>query len=189
MYLHVCISSCDVTKGAGCILLFLCFRHLGLYFVFDYRVHVHTQHVKCLRVQQSLYTSRRMRKPAICICENKGADQLRGKRETAQRLCSRYTDSTIPLLLKSEISSFQPASVTVHAGLRRTWSETKLFVFSRTGSYILLMQFPSYTCCLTNCCVSFAVRLIFEPLHEKTNNVHRRKQSRRSAVQASSLLL
>ena len=46
-----------------------------------------------------------MRKPAFCICENKDADQLRGKREADQRLCFRYTDSTIPLLPKSEISS------------------------------------------------------------------------------------
>ena len=36
-----------------------------------------------------------MRKPAFCICENKDADQ---------RLCFRYTDCTIPLLPKSEIS-------------------------------------------------------------------------------------
>ena len=45
-----------------------------------------------------------MRKPTICICENKDADQLRGNREADQRLCFRYTDSTIPLLAKSEIS-------------------------------------------------------------------------------------
>ena len=34
-----------------------------------------------------------MRKPAICICENKDADQLRGNREADQRLCFRYIDS------------------------------------------------------------------------------------------------
>ena len=39
-----------------------------------------------------------MRKPDFCICENKDADQLRGNREADQRLCFRYTDSTIPLL-------------------------------------------------------------------------------------------
>ena len=38
-----------------------------------------------------------MRKPAFCICENKGADQLRGNREADQHLCFRYTDSTISL--------------------------------------------------------------------------------------------
>ena len=43
-----------------------------------------------------------MRKSALCICENKDADQLRGNREADQRLCFRYTDSTIPLLPKSK---------------------------------------------------------------------------------------
>ena len=48
--------------------------------------------------------SRLMGKPTICIGENKDADQL--NREADQRLCFRYLDSTIPLLLKSEISNF-----------------------------------------------------------------------------------
>ena len=47
-----------------------------------------------------------MGKPTICKGENKGADQLRGNREADQRLCFRCSDSTIPLLLKPEISSF-----------------------------------------------------------------------------------
>ena len=46
-----------------------------------------------------------VRKPAFCICENKDVDQLRGFREADQRLCFRYTDSTISLLAESEISS------------------------------------------------------------------------------------
>ena len=65
-----------------------------------------------------------VRKPAFCICENKDADQLRGNREADQRLCIRYTDSKIPLLSKSEISSFYPSSVAVLPGLYRTWSKT-----------------------------------------------------------------
>ena len=65
-----------------------------------------------------------MRKPAFCICENKGADQLRGNREADQRLCFRYTDSTISLLSKSEISNLQPSSVAVMLDLCGTWSET-----------------------------------------------------------------
>ena len=64
-----------------------------------------------------------MRRPDFCICENKDADQLRGNREADQRLCFRYIDSTIPLLPKSEISSFQLSSVAVQPGLCRTWSE------------------------------------------------------------------
>ena len=43
--------------------------------------------------------------PAFCICENKDADQLRSNCAADQRLCFRYTDSTIPLLPKSEIPS------------------------------------------------------------------------------------
>ena len=71
-----------------------------------------------------IYLSLVVRKPALCICENKDADQLRGNREADQRLCFRYTDSAIPLLSKSEISSLYPSSVAVQPGLCRTWSET-----------------------------------------------------------------
>ena len=65
-----------------------------------------------------------MRKPDICICENKDADQLPGNREADQRLCFRHADSAIPLLPKSEISSLYPSSVAVQSGLCGTWSET-----------------------------------------------------------------
>ena len=47
----------------------------------------------------------RREKIGFCMCENKDADQLRGNREADQRLCFRYTDSSIPLLPTSEISS------------------------------------------------------------------------------------
>ena len=82
--------------------------------------------------------SHNMGKPTICICENKDADQLRGNHEADQRLCFRYTDSTdstIPILLKSEISSFYPPSVTVQPELCRTSSATTLLVFPRGGSF------------------------------------------------------
>ena len=81
-----------------------------------------------------LKMSRVMRKLDFCLCENKGVDQLhsnceadqqlRSNCEADQHLCFRYTDSTIPLPLKSEISSFYPSSVAAHAGSCRTWSET-----------------------------------------------------------------
>ena len=70
-----------------------------------------------------------MGKPTICIGENKDADQLRGNREADQRLCFRHSDSIIPLLLKSEISSLLLFSVTIQVGLCRTWTETTLLVF------------------------------------------------------------
>ena len=78
-----------------------------------------------------------MRKPAFCICENKDADQLRGDREADQRLCFRYTDSTIPLFPKCEISSLKPSFVVVQLGLCRTWSETSKtgFLTTRLKSY------------------------------------------------------
>ena len=37
-----------------------------------------------------------MGKPTICLGKNKGADQLRSNCEADQRLCFRYSDSTIP---------------------------------------------------------------------------------------------
>ena len=63
------------------------------------------------------HMSRVMRKPAFCICKNKGADQQRGNRATDQRLCFRYIDSAMTLLPKSDISSLFPSSVVVQPGL------------------------------------------------------------------------
>ena len=72
----------------------------------DTNQHVNTEESKKLEILDfSLQLSLCMRKPTICISENKAADQLRGDREADQRLCFRYTDSTISLLLKSVISS------------------------------------------------------------------------------------
>ena len=63
-------------------------------------------HPCCLHMQKEVFNmSLVVRKPAFCICKNKDADQLRGDREADQRLCFRYTDSTILLLPKYEISS------------------------------------------------------------------------------------
>ena len=45
------------------------------------------------------------KKTTNCLGENKGADQLRGNRKADQRLCFRYTDRIIHLLLKYKISS------------------------------------------------------------------------------------
>ena len=64
-----------------------------------------------------------MMKPYVCICENKGADQLCGNHVADQHLCFCYIEITIPLLHKSEISSLLP-SLDVQPGLCWTWSET-----------------------------------------------------------------
>ena len=42
-----------------------------------------------------------MRKPTICVCENKDADQLCGNRKADLLLCFCNMDSTIPLLFQS----------------------------------------------------------------------------------------
>ena len=79
-----------------------------------------------------------MRKPTICICENKGA----GNCEADQRHCFRYMDSTTPLLSKSKISSLLPSSMLVHLGLCRSWSETKNvgFLMMWLNSSILIVK-------------------------------------------------
>ena len=62
-----------------------------------------------------------MKNRIFAYAKNKDADQLRGNCEADQRLCFRYTDSIIPLLPKSEISSLYPSSVAVQPGLCWTW--------------------------------------------------------------------
>ena len=52
----------------------------------------------------SLYEPR-CEKTVVLHMQIKDADKLRGNHEADQRLWFRYTDSTIPLLSKSEISS------------------------------------------------------------------------------------
>ena len=67
-----------------------------------------------------------MRKPAFCICENKDEDKA------DQRLYFRYTDSTITLLPRYEISSLLPSCAFVQPGLCRTWLETPKACFLTT---------------------------------------------------------
>ena len=84
-----------------------------------------------------------MRKLVFCMCENKDADQLRGNREADQRLCFRYTDSTIPLLpiyMKFQASShllwlYSPVCVRPGRKPRRP-------VFSQRGSYFISSPEP-----------------------------------------------
>ena len=80
---------------------------------------LYENHSRIKQLQKDLYLSRVMRKPDFCICENKDADQLRGNREADQRLCFRYTDSTIPLLPKSKI--FKPLAVFCGCTARFVW--------------------------------------------------------------------
>ena len=58
------------------------------------------------------------------------------RREADQRLCLRYTDTAIPLLSKSKISSICQSPVLVYPGLCRICSETTLLVFPRGSSFV-----------------------------------------------------
>ena len=51
-----------------------------------------------------------MRKRDFCLCENKGADQLHSNCEADQRLCFRYMDSTIIVLLR-KIRNFKHLAI------------------------------------------------------------------------------
>ena len=57
------------------------------------------------QISSNYHLSCHMGKATICSGKNKGADQLCSNCEADQRFCFRYTDSTIPLLSKSKISS------------------------------------------------------------------------------------
>ena len=83
-----------------------------------------------------------MRKPDFCICENKEADQLCSNCAADQRLYFRYTDSTIPLLSKSEISSLMLSFVVVQPVSCGTWSETP-----KTGFLTTRLIFQRYLIC------------------------------------------
>ena len=118
---------------------------------------------------------------------------------TAQLLCFCYPDSTISLLLQSEISSFYPFSVTVQARLCQTWSETPKTVFSHGVACMLdSWTLPTEAGILTHyislgVLVCFMLRdkataswvsaVLLEPQHQKINNLHMLKQRRRPAVQ------
>ena len=47
-----------------------------------------------------------------------------------------YIDSAIPLLLKSQISSFKPFSVVVQPSFCRTWTETPEDRYSHDGPHM-----------------------------------------------------
>ena len=59
-----------------------------------------------------------IKKTDFCICENKDSDQLCSYCTTDQRLCFRYTNRTVSLLLKTEISNFLAF---ISADCRASW--------------------------------------------------------------------
>ena len=77
---------------------------------YETKLYISELPMRCLEDFELHNMSRVVRKPALCICENKDADQ---------RLCFRYIHKTIPLLSKisqiSQISSLKPPSVAVQS--------------------------------------------------------------------------
>ena len=67
-----------------------------------------------------------MRKPAFCIIESKGADQLQGNLAAAQPLVwlHRPIVQSVYFLFKSKFSSLQPSSVAGQSSLSQTGLET-----------------------------------------------------------------
>ena len=87
-----------------------------------------------------------MRKLAFCLCENKDSDQLRGDREADQRLCFRYTDSTIPLLfsflkLEAIFCGFTARFVSEVVGISEDW-------------------FSHYVALMTSSCCNFQIKFL-----------------------------
>ena len=114
--------------------------------------------VKTRTRSKEVNLSRAMRKLDFRRCENKDADQLCGNSTADQFLCFRSIDSTIPLLLKFEISSLLASSMVVQTGLCRTWSDTP-----KTGFLTVMLIY----------CLSHVMRNQLFP--------YMRKQRRRSA--------
>ena len=94
------------------------------------------------------FEPRREKTGFLNMRKKKNADQLRGNGEADQRLCFRYTDSTIPLLPKSDISSLYAFSVTAQPSLCRTRSETPKTGFLRTRLILCLYRLEIVTCYL-----------------------------------------
>ena len=141
-----------------------------------------------------------MRKPTFCICKNKDADQLRSY--------STFVFATRIVQLLYFLYPIFPAScnlVFLQLDMCRTCSKTTLLVFPFGGSNVDKIHHVDVTCCgikslliisiftinskqnFSNARISFALMPahtffeIYEPPHGKTNNLHLRKQRRRSA--------
>ena len=115
-----------------------------------------------------------MRKPDFRLCKNKGAEKLCSYCLADQCLCFHYSDidSTVLLLVKSDISSFYTISLTVHAGSCRIWAETqdrfsrvaapmlRNIIGQEKGNDVLVSMFEIWSSHASKC--HFFVRLLLE---------------------------
>ena len=77
------------------------------------------------------HMSRVMRKPDVCLCENKGADQLCCNSTADQRLCFRYRIVQYTQIQDSSCHLLLCRQVCVRPGRK-----PRRLVFSRRGSYV-----------------------------------------------------
>ena len=68
-----------------------------------------------------------MRKPAFCICENKDADSC----AAVQRLCFRYTDSTIPTGINQKVLPVLSTETLLHI-----WLSTEYYGFRPSSTAV-----------------------------------------------------
>ena len=113
--------------------------------------------LKSTKVYPINYMSHVMRKPPVCKCENKGANQL-----PYQRLCFRYLESLYFLNPKF-------SSVAVKPSLCKTWSETPKtgFLKARLACTLNKNKHCSLFSLVQTCHTDISIT--FEPRHEKTN--------------------
>ena len=96
---------CDSTSGLEILDACVCTCMMPLAVTAVKLQAVHQLFIMFIHVTVRENMSHIMRKLAFCICKNKDTDQLCSNCTAEQRLCFRFTDSTIFLLLLSKISS------------------------------------------------------------------------------------
>ena len=120
-----------------------------------------------------------MKKPAFCICENKGPDQLHGHRAAGQRPCFRYIVQSLYLLHpKFQASShllWLYSPVCVRPGWkpqRQIFSYSKEVFYFRNGHLMTHRDKKPYQCTVPGCTKSYcdarSLRRHLENHHQHT---------------------
>ena len=100
--------------------------------------------LKELSLINEIQLCRRMRKPMICICKNKGADQLCSNCEADQHLCFCFMDSTINIVAYTKFPASSHLLCLYSLACVGSGQKHKLLVFSCKGS-IKKTPFASYS--------------------------------------------
>ena len=114
-----------------------------------YKHHLNTTIMACNfnPLKPHFYMSAVVRKPAFYICENKDADQLRGKREDDQRLCFRYIESKIQIRNSKPLAIFYDCTAQFVSDMVENTRDR----FSHDAAHIVKQGFTSvitYIICL-----------------------------------------